>query len=279
MIEIVRTIAELRTRVASWRREDARVGVVPTMGALHGGHLALVAASITECDRTVVTLFVNPTQFGQGEDLAHYPRDEADDAAKATAVGADLLFAPDTAEMYPPGFGTAVQIGGMTTELEGAQRPGHFDGVATVVAKLLLQSAADRAYFGEKDYQQLCVVRQLVRDLDIPCEIRGVETVREPDRLALSSRNAYLDAGQRAAAPALNRTLIEAADRIAGGAEYRAAEIWARDELLAAGFEAVDYVAARDAATLAAPTAGRPIRLLAAARMGATRLLDNVPVG
>ena len=279
MIDIVRTIAELRTRVGGWRREEARVGVVPTMGALHAGHLALVKASMAECDRTIVTLFVNPTQFGEGEDLAHYPRDEADDAAKVTAEGAHLMFAPNAAEMYPANFDTAVRIGGITAELEGAHRPGHFEGVATVVAKLLLQSAADRAYFGEKDYQQLCVVRQLVRDLDIPCEVRGVATVREADGLALSSRNAYLDADQRAAAPALHRTLTDAAVKIAGGADHKDIETWAAAELRGAGFDQVDYVAVRDAETLALPAKGRPLRLVATARMGTTRLLDNVPVG
>lgn len=279
MIDIVRTVLDLRDRVAGWRRGGLSVGVVPTMGALHAGHLALVQASISECDRTVVTLFVNPTQFAEGEDLGRYPRNEADDAAKVTAEGAHLLFAPDAVEMYPDGFDSVVRIGGVTTALEGAHRPGHFEGVATVVAKLLLQSAADRAYFGEKDYQQLCTVKKLVRDLDINCEIRGVATVREADGLALSSRNVYLDKGQRTAAPALHRTLVEAASRVASGAPASEVEEWAVAELLAAGFDTVDYVAVRDAETLAPPAPGRSLRLLATARMGATRLLDNVAVG
>ncbi len=278
MIDIVRTVGELRARVADWRRGDLSVGVVPTMGALHAGHLALVQASLAECSRTVVTLFVNPTQFGDGEDLSRYPRNEADDAAKVTAEGAHVLFAPDAAEMYPADFDAAIRIGGVTEELETAHRPGHFDGVATVVAKLLLQSGADRAYFGEKDYQQLCTVKKLVRDLDIHCEIRGVPTVRETDGLALSSRNAYLDAAQRAAAPALHQTLVAAAQRIAAEDPPDDVEAWAMRELLAAGFDAVDYVAVRDAETLAPPAPGRPLRLLATARMGATRLLDNVAV-
>ena len=270
MIDTVRTVLDLRARVAAWRRAGLSVGVVPTMGALHAGHLALVQASLAECARTVVTLFVNPTQFGEGEDLDRYPRNEQDDAAKVAGEGAHLLFAPDAAEMYPEGFDAVVRIGGVTSDLEGAHRPGHFDGVATVVAKLLLQSAADRAYFGEKDYQQLCTVKKLVRDLNVDCEIRGVPTVREPDGLALSSRNAYLDGPQRAAAPALHKTLTEAARRVADGTAPADAEDWARGELLAAGqkFDAVDYVAVRDAETLAPPSPGRPLRVLATARMG-----------
>lgn len=280
MIEIVRTVADLRARVRDWRAAGHSVGVVPTMGALHAGHLALVDGSLAQCGRTIVTLFVNPTQFGRGEDLGSYPRTEAEDAAKLTERGAHLLFAPDAAEMYPDGFDATIHIGGVTAELEGDHRPGHFEGVATVVAKLLLQSGADMAYFGEKDYQQLCVVKKLVRDLNIPCTIQGVPTVREEDGLALSSRNVYLDKTQRRIAPDLHRILTNAADRISRGAEVAPTEAKAARLLLEAGFDAVDYVAVRDATTLAvpAPDARRNLRLLAVARLGNTRLLDNVAV-
>lgn len=280
MVEIVRTVADMRARVAGWRREGLRVAVVPTMGALHAGHLALVDAGLEATDRTVVTLFVNPTQFGPNEDLARYPRNEADDAAKLADRGAHLLYAPDVGEMYPDGFDAEVRIGGVTADLEADHRPGHFEGVATVVTKLLLQAGADVACFGEKDYQQLCTVRKLVRDLDIPTDILGVPTVREADGLALSSRNAYLDAGQRAIAPRLYATLTVVAGQVAGGADLGEAEAWGAQALVDAGFDAVDYVAVRDAETLAAAEPGnsRPLRVLATARLGATRLLDNVAV-
>jgi len=236
MIDIVRTVDDLRERVRPWKAEGARIGVVPTMGALHAGHLALVDGSLAECDRTVVTLFVNPTQFGRGEDLGAYPRTEDEDAEKLTARGAHLLFAPGPDEMYPDGFDATIHIGGVTADLEGSHRPGHFEGVATVVAKLILQSLADVAWFGEKDYQQLCVVRKLVRDLNLPCTIAGVPTVREADGLALSSRNIYLDSAQRKIAPELYRILNNAADRISRGAEVAPTEAKAARLLILAGF-------------------------------------------
>jgi len=200
-IAVARTVAALREAVASWRASRERVGLVPTMGAIHEGHLALVHTARGECERVVASLFVNPKQFAPSEDLAAYPRSEAADLAAFQRAGVDLVFAPDAAAMYPPGFATAVEVSGVSEGLDGAFRPGHFAGVATVVAKLLLQCLPDAAYFGEKDYQQLMVVRRLARDLDIPVRIEGVATVREADGLALSSRNAYLSPAERRTAP------------------------------------------------------------------------------
>jgi len=278
-LQIVRAVADLRDRVRAWRGAGQTVALIPTMGALHDGHLALVRAALAACDRTVATLFVNPTQFGEGEDFDSYPRSEAADAAKLDTVGADLLFAPPVAEMYPEGFATKVTVAGVSAGLCGAGRPGHFDGVATVVTKLLLQALPDIAFFGEKDYQQLCVIRRFVRDLDIPVEIGGVPTVREADGLALSSRNAYLDAGERAAAPALYRTLAETAGALAEGAAAAETLDRAKADLADAGFDSVEYLEFRAADDLAPlDRADRPGRLLAAARLGRTRLIDNVPV-
>src|SRR3984893_1515204 len=202
-LDIVRTIADLRSHIARRRKSGARIGLVPTMGALHEGHLALVRAARAECDRGVATIFVNPKQFAPNEDLAAYPRREAADLDMLRVAGVSLVFMPAVAEIYPPGFATTVRVAGLTDCLCGAHRAGHFDGVATVVSKLLLQSLPDTAYFGEKDYQQLLVVRRLARDLDIPVQIAGVPTVREADGLALSSRNAYLSPGERRIAPGL----------------------------------------------------------------------------
>ncbi len=278
-LAIVRTVAELRARVRIWRAGGERVGLVPTMGALHDGHLSLVARAQEDCDRVVVTLFVNPKQFGPNEDFARYPRDESADAAKLGAAGADLLYAPDVAMMYGDGFATTVTVVGLTDGMEGAVRPGHFAGVATVVAKLLNQAGADDAYFGEKDYQQLAVIRRLADDLDIATRIHGVPTVREADGLALSSRNAYLTNDQRKIAPALQRGLAAAAAALAGGAAVQSTLDAACAAILKAGFDAVDYVELRDAYTLASlSTLTRPARLLAAARLGKTRLLDNLAV-
>lgn len=279
-IAIVRTVADLRRAVAAWRRAGETVGFVPTMGALHAGHIALVHAAGAECPRTVASIFVNPKQFGPHEDFASYPRNEAEDARLLGAAGADLLYAPHVAEIYPQGFATTVAVADITDVLEGAHRPGHFRGVATVVAKLLAQTMPDKAYFGEKDYQQLLVVRRLARDLDLPVEIRGVPTVREADGLALSSRNVYLTAAERAIAPALHRTLGEVAARLADGSAPVAPEIArASQALLAAGFAEVDYLAVCDAETLAPlDLVRRPARVLAAAGLGRTRLIDNIAV-
>ena len=278
-IEIVRTISDLRTRVRGWRSAGETVGLVPTMGALHEGHLSLVRLSLTRVARTCVTLFVNPRQFAPNEDLATYPRDEAADADKLTNAGAHLLFAPAPEEMYPEGFATSVSAPVMGDCLEGEFRSGFFTGVATVVAKLLLQAQADIAVFGEKDYQQLLVVRRMVRDLDIPVSIESGPTVREPDGLAISSRNSYLTAEERRVAPALFRTIGAAAERMTLGANAVEQVAWARTELLEAGFAKVDYVSVRDAETLApVETVGHPARVLAAAWLGRTRLIDNVAV-
>jgi pantoate--beta-alanine ligase len=276
---VARTVADLRRAVAGWRTRHERVGLVPTMGAIHAGHLALVAAARATCDRVVASLFVNPKQFGPSEDFAAYPRDEAADLAAFAGAGVDLVFAPGVAEMYPPGFAAAVRIGGIGEFLEGAHRPGHFDGVATVVTKLLLQTLPDEAFFGEKDYQQLLVVRRLVRDLDIPVRIAGVATVREPGGLALSSRNVYLTADERRVAPLLYRVLSETAAELAHHPEAVSIAIERGREHLEAGGFAVDYLELHDAADLSPVTRlTHPARLLAAARLGRTRLIDNVAV-
>ncbi len=285
MIETVRTVAALRARIAAWRREardaaDATVALVPTMGALHAGHLALVTAARAQARHVVVSLFVNPTQFGPNEDFTRYPRDEAADARALESVQADLLYAPGVEEIYGTGFATTVTVTGLSAEMEGAVRPGHFAGVATVVSKLLNQAQADFAFFGEKDYQQLLVIRRLATDLDIPTRIVGVPTVRDADGLALSSRNAYLDPEERRIAPIFYRTLRELGAAIEAGQESVARLIEeARAKLLAADFTAIDYVELRDAETLALiDQVSRPARLLAAVRLGKTRLIDNLAV-
>ncbi|MDP1027202.1 pantoate--beta-alanine ligase [Sphingomonas sp. KR1UV-12] len=275
----VRDLASLRERLAAWRSEGARIALVPTMGALHAGHIALVDAARRPGTRVVASIFVNPRQFAPNEDLARYPRREAADARLLTEGGCDLLWMPDVETMYPAGFATTIAVGGVSEGLDGAARPGHFDGVATVVTKLLNQVRPDCAYFGEKDFQQLAVIRRLVTDLDMEVEIVGVPTQRDDDGLALSSRNIYLDEAERAGAVALPRALGIAARAIARGEEPAAVLGDARAALEGAGFE-VDYVALVDAETLIpGPAADRPRRLLAAARLGATRLIDNVAVG
>jgi pantoate--beta-alanine ligase len=277
-LETIRTIAGLRARVAEWRLKSLSVGMVPTMGALHAGHVSLVDAALSGCDRVVVTLFVNPTQFAPSEDFGSYPRDEAKDRALLAEMGVAVLFAPETAEMYPPGEATRISVGGPAEDLESVQRPHFFGGVATVVAKLLLAGLPDRAYFGEKDFQQLAVIRRMVRDLAIPVEIVGHPTVRAADGLALSSRNAYLSEAERAVAPRLHATLQEVAAAMRGGTAPEAALAEGKRALTDAGF-AVDYLEARDAETLALPGEGSgPIRLLVAAKLGRTRLIDNIAV-
>jgi pantoate--beta-alanine ligase len=277
MTAVIRIIADLRAAAAGWRKAGDSVGLVPTMGALHDGHMALAARSRADNRRTIATLFVNPTQFGPKEDLAAYPRDEAADLARLEAAGVDALFAPAVAEMYPPGFATTVSVAGLTDRLCGPHRPGHFAGVATVVGKLLLQALPDRAYFGEKDFQQLQVIRRLAADLDIPVQIVGVPTVREPDGLALSSRNRYLSAEERARAATLPRALADIADRLRTAPDAVAAETaWGRRQLEAAGFDKIDYIEVCDEATLR-PVArvASPSRVFAAAWIGRTRLIDN----
>ena len=274
----VRTVAGLREQVGLWRRGGLRTAVVPTMGGLHDGHLSLVRLGQTHADRVIATLFVNPTQFAPAEDLDAYPRDEAADAAMLQGAGCDLLFAPGPAEMYPPGFSTRVVVDDLTDCLCGAVRSGHFDGVAQVVTKLLNQAAADIAVFGEKDWQQLLVVRQLARDLDIPTRIIGGPTVREPDGLAMSSRNRYLTAEDRTVAAALPRIMIETIGAIVGGAPCVDACADGVAALRAVGLDPVDYLEVRTAETLEPvlrhdPSV--PARLFAAAHLGRARLIDN----
>ncbi len=277
-IPTVRTVADLRAQLAEWRKTGERIALVPTMGALHLGHISLVELAKQKARRAVVSIFVNTIQFGPREDFHLYPRDEAGDLAKLGAAGADLVFTPDVKEMYPQGFSTRVNIGDLTEDLCGSARPNHFDGVATVVTKLLLQCAPDIAIFGEKDYQQLLVIKRLVRDLDIPVEIVGGAIVREKDGLALSSRNAYLSPAERKIAPVLYWTIAEVAEDLANGRGADDAAEAARFKLEAAGFR-VNYVAVRDPETLK-PLHGpvRQARVLAAAFLGKTRLIDNVPV-
>ena len=278
VIPIVRTVAELRADRAKWRKAGEKIALVPTMGAMHQGHLSLVALAKEKADRAVVSIFVNPIQFGPREDFHLYPRDEAGDLAKLAAAGADLVFIPDVAEMYPAGFSTRINVGDLTEDLCGAARPNHFDGVATVVAKLLLQCAPDVAIFGEKDYQQLLVIRRMVRDLNLPVEILGGPIVREKDGLALSSRNAYLSPAERRIAPLLHQTITQVAADLANGRGADDAAEAGRFKLEAAGFR-VNYVAVRDPETLK-PLHGpvKEARVLAAAFLGKTRLIDNLPV-
>lgn len=278
-VAIVRTLAELRQTVASWRAEGCRVAVVPTMGALHEGHLSLVRAALDRAERVIVTLFVNPKQFNSAADLAAYPRTEVADAAKLAPLGAHLLYCPNGDEMYPAGFSTTVSVTGVSEGLCGAFRPGHFDGVSTVVAKLFLQTGADLAFFGEKDFQQLQVVRRMATDLDIPIEVIGCPTVREADGLALSSRNQLLSARERAIAPALAGAMKEALDQLAGGADVEPALSRARSRIVEAGFREVEYLELRGEDDLAPLLVlDRPARLLAAAWLGETRLIDNMRV-
>jgi len=277
--ELIRSLGDLRAQVADWHRAGEKVAVVPTMGALHEGHLTLVREGRKRAAHVIVTIFINPKQFAANEDLDRYPRDEAGDLAKLADVGADLVYAPAPADVYAPGFATSVHMEGPATAgLEDKFRPHFFDGVATVVAKLFCRTAADFAMFGEKDYQQLLVVRQMARDLDIPTEVVGVPTVREPDGLAMSSRNRYLGRAERQHAASLSRLLLRAADKIRSGEEHSRATGAARRSLTTLGFR-IDYVTARNAETLAFPERpGEPLRILAAAWLGNTRLIDNVAV-
>jgi pantoate--beta-alanine ligase len=276
-----RTVAELRVQVAAWRTAGERVALVPTMGGLHKGHLALVRRARDLAQRVVTSLFVNPTQFAPGEDFEAYPRDEARDAALLAAAGCDLLYAPTPAEMYPASFATTVTVGDVSAPLDGLSRPLHFAGVATVVSKLLNQCAPDIAVFGEKDYQQLLVIRRLARDLDMPVEIVGLPTVRAEDGLALSSRNAYLSLDERRIAARLNVVIKAAAAAVRGGEAVTTVEARAVAALTEAGFQAIDYLEVRDAedlTRLGPGLAAPPARVFVAARLGRTRLIDNWPV-
>jgi pantoate--beta-alanine ligase len=278
-IDVVRSVAALRAVVRPQKREGKRIGLVPTMGALHQGHLELVKTARRMSDVVVASIFVNPLQFNRQADLAGYPRDEATDLNLLAATGTDLVFAPSAAEMYPQGFATQVRVAGLTDYLDGPARPGHFDGVATVVTKLFTQVEPDIACFGEKDFQQLQVIRCLTRDLDLPVEIVGVPTVREPDGLAMSSRNRNLSAAQRTIAARLPEILGRAIERLAKGGKAAPVLEDARAALRNAGFEGIDYVELCDRETLHPLTEAQPgSRLFAAIHVGATRLIDNWPV-
>ena len=275
LLATARTVPELRAHVAAWRQRGETVALVPTMGALHEGHLGLIRLAKARADRVVASIFVNPKQFGEGEDFDRYPRPQQADAQALTAAACDLLYAPTPQAMYPQGFSTTVSVGGVSAPLEGAHRPGHFDGVATVVLKLLLQCTPDVAIFGEKDFQQLAVIRRMARDLDLTVTILGAPIARAADGLALSSRNAYLGDAERAAAPTLHQALQAAAERLKAGAPAGEVEAQACASLRAAGFNPIDYVAVVDRDSLL-PVVAAPARILAAAHLGTTRLIDNL---
>ena len=278
-LPVVRTLRELRAAVRGWRRKGNTIALVPTMGALHPGHLSLVKLARKRANRVVVSIFVNPTQFGPNEDFEAYPRDEQGDWQRLGEAKADLLYAPPVSEIYPDDFSTRVEVIGITSGLEGASRPRHFAGVTTVVTKLFLQCLPDFAVFGEKDFQQLLVIRQLVKDLDMPITIVSAPTLREDDGLALSSRNAYLDSTARAIAPRFHAVLSEVAKDLSEGRPIHEATFLGRDWLEGAGFR-VDYLEVRDAANFM--PVGRlvtvPSRILGAVHLGNVRLIDNVPV-
>lgn len=278
MTAVVETIAALRAQVQAWRAEGLKVALVPTMGALHDGHVSLMRAALERADRCVVSIFVNPRQFAPTEDLDKYPRQLAQDLARLTEAGVHLVFTPGVDEVYPQGFATSISVGGPSAGLETAFRPAFFDGVATVVGKLFIQAAPDLAVFGEKDYQQLCVVKKLCRDLDLPVEVLGSPTIRDAEGLAMSSRNAYLSAAELAIAQQLNKVLRKAASQLRSGADEQVTMAAARQAVLDAGFDIVDYVEARESLTLAPWQKDRDGRVLVAARLGNTRLIDNVEI-
>ena len=278
-VRVVRKLEAIRAETAAWRRAGETIALVPTMGALHEGHLELVRLAKSRCKRAVVSIFVNPTQFAPNEDFDRYPRDEAGDLAKLKSVGCDLVWSPERSIMYPEGFATRIVPAGAAEGLESDFRPHFFGGVATVCCKLFTQVGPDVAVFGEKDYQQLTVVKQMVRDLDLPLEIVGLETVREADGLAMSSRNAYLSAQERAVAPTIYRVIRQVAEAAGSGNVIAAAVAGGKAELEAAGLK-VDYLEVRDARTLA-PLTGDPegpLRVLVAVWLGKTRLIDNIGV-
>jgi len=280
-LPIARTVRDLRTQVARWRNQNLTVGFAPTMGALHDGHLSLIHALKARCDRTIASIFVNPRQFAANEDLARYPRDEAGDAALLASAGCDLLYAPPREVMYPDGHSTSVAVAGVSEPLEGEARPHFFGGVATVVTKLLLQCLPDVAAFGEKDYQQLLVVKRMVKDLDMPVDILATPTLREADGLAMSSRNHYLTPEERIIAGRLNGILREAVEQLQDGAAIMTTLVKVERQVFKAGFRQIDYVAIRgedDFLPVASPIVRRPARLLVAVWAGETRLIDNMPV-
>lgn len=279
-LPVVRSVAELRQTVQGWRRRGRTVAMVPTMGALHDGHLSLIQLARKTARRTVVSIFVNPTQFGPNEDFDAYPRNEQRDFEKLLSSRVDLLYAPSVNTMYPEDFSSRVDVIGLTGRLEGASRPHHFSGVTTVVTKLFMQCLPDYAIFGEKDYQQLLVIKQMARDLDMPVQVIGAPTKREPDGLAMSSRNAYLTGAERSIAPRLYAVLAEVSRELTAGRPIHEAVYLGRDWLAGAGFR-VDYLELRDADTLQSLEESHvfePARLLAAVFLGRTRLIDNVQV-
>jgi pantoate--beta-alanine ligase len=281
-LPVARTLDDLRWQVFAWRTEGLRVGLVPTMGALHEGHLSLVKLALEHADRVVVSLFVNPAQFAPHEDFDTYPRAEGRDAALLAGAGCHLLYAPHAAEIYPPGFSTTVTVSGVSAPLEGERRPQFFGGVATIVAKLLIQVSPDVAVFGEKDYQQLQVIKRMARDLDLPAQIIGAPTRRAEDGLALSSRNAYLSDDERVVAGQLNGIIARMALAVGAGGAVNTAEAIAADALMAAGFSSIDYIEVRHAEDLSplgpGPIGDAPARVLAAVWLGKTRLIDNMAV-
>ncbi len=277
---IIESVAALRQATRQWRAAGESIALVPTMGALHAGHISLTQIVRAKARRVIVSIFVNPTQFAPTEDFSKYPRTFEADREKLAAAGVDAIYAPQPAEIYPPGFATTISLAGPASAgLEDRFRPTHFAGVATVVAKLHIQAMPDIAIYGEKDFQQLAVIRQMTRDLDLPIEVLGGPTIREADGLALSSRNVYLDAAQRKIAPILNVTMRDAAQRIRGGSDVAAIMTNARATITAAGFS-LDYLELRGAITLGAPdvASGKPLRMLVAAKIGMTRLIDNIAV-
>lgn len=276
---IIRTLKELRVVVAGWKAKGETVGVVPTMGALHQGHLSLVRAAKDECDRAIVTIFINPKQFNNPEDYENYPRTEEEDARKLVSLKADVVYVPDGEQMYPSGFATTVSVKGITQGLCGAHRSGHFDGVATIVTKLFTQTKADKAYFGEKDYQQLQVVTRLALDLDLPIEVIGCPTIREEDGLAMSSRNLLLSDRARTWAPELHRAMEEMVQGLLSGGDHDSLKAAAIKRIERAGFSEIEYLDLRTADKLElVEKPDKPTRLLAAAWLGGVRLIDNIAV-
>lgn len=281
LVPVVRSVADLRTQVSAWRSEGERIAMVPTMGALHEGHLSLMREGRRLCDRVVATIFVNPKQFNRAEDLQSYPSDNAQDIALLTELGVDLLYMPDVDEIYPPDFQTIVSLPALSGCLCGAHRAGHFDGVSTVVSKLLLQGLPDVAIFGEKDFQQLQIIRRMVLDLNIPVAIKGGATVREADGLALSSRNRLLSDVERVQAASLHKVLASAVTAIEAGEPVALTLDTARHQLTAAGIISIDYLEVREQRNLTLFDGGRPeapLRIFGAVWLGSTRLIDNLPV-
>jgi len=275
---IERQLKGLRQQTAKWRTAGEVIGVVPTMGALHQGHLSLARAARTACDRVIVTIFVNPKQFNNPDDLKNYPRTENDDAKKLESIGVDLIYVPDPDQIYPEGFTTNVSVGDLTDMLCGAHRPGHFDGVATVVSKLFLQTSADKAFFGEKDYQQLQIVRRMAKDLDIPIDVIGCPTIREEDGLAMSSRNLLISDRARIKAPVLAEVMNEVREKLLSGAAMSDVAGDAKDRILAGGFNELDYFELRSADLALLDKAAPNARLFAAAWLAGVRLIDNIEV-